>query len=94
MTASRCPRNRTERVAPLLQVYNEACHDMYQKGAAVQAVLPVYEDDMEGYMVRAGWGRQDGVMCHDTQRCTCSCAFTSRVHLHAALRKPVELLCP
>ena len=32
-------------------MYNEACHDMYQKGAAVQAVLPVYEDDMEGYMV-------------------------------------------
>jgi hypothetical protein len=32
-------------------LYNEGCHDLYQQGAAVQAALPVYEDEMEGYQV-------------------------------------------
>ena len=34
-----------------LEVYNETCHDLYQKGDAVKANLPIYEDDMEGYIV-------------------------------------------
>lgn len=38
------------------QLYNESVHDLYQKGAAVQANLPVYEDEMEGYQVGARVG--------------------------------------
>ena len=39
---------------PPSQVYNESCHDLYQKGDAVRANLPIYEDDMEGYQVGTG----------------------------------------
>lgn len=38
--------------AHAMQVYNEGCHDLYQRGAASQANLPVFEDEMEGYQVR------------------------------------------
>lgn len=41
------------------QVYNETCHDLYQKGDAVRANLPVYEDESEGYQVR-GRGERGG----------------------------------
>jgi hypothetical protein len=34
-----------------VELYNEGCHDLYQRGAAVQASLPVYEDEMEGHQV-------------------------------------------
>lgn len=42
---------------PPCQVYNEGVRDLYQRGAAAQAKLPVYEDDLEGYHVRvsADW---------------------------------------
>ena len=32
-------------------MYNETCHDLYQKGDAVRSNLPIYEDDMEGYQI-------------------------------------------
>ncbi|KAG1655810.1 hypothetical protein FOA52_003683 [Chlamydomonas sp. UWO 241] len=32
-------------------VYNETCHDLYQKGGAVKANLPLYEDDLDGYLL-------------------------------------------
>lgn len=34
-----------------VEVYNETCHDLYQRGDAVRANLPIYEDDMEGYII-------------------------------------------
>ncbi|GAX79109.1 hypothetical protein CEUSTIGMA_g6549.t1 [Chlamydomonas eustigma] len=34
-----------------VEVYNESCHDLYQKGDAVQANLPIYEDENEGYQI-------------------------------------------
>uniref|UniRef100_A0A7S3VM07 Kinesin motor domain-containing protein n=1 Tax=Dunaliella tertiolecta TaxID=3047 RepID=A0A7S3VM07_DUNTE len=34
-----------------LELYNEGCHDLYQRGAASQANLPIFEDDVEGYQV-------------------------------------------
>jgi len=36
------------------QLYNEGCHDLYQRGAASQANLPIFEDEVEGYQVGAG----------------------------------------
>jgi len=40
-----------------VQLYNEGCHDLYQRGAASQANLPIFEDEVEGYQVRER-GRQ------------------------------------
>ncbi|KAF5831835.1 P-loop containing nucleoside triphosphate hydrolase protein [Dunaliella salina] len=34
-----------------LELYNEGCHDLYQHGAASQANLPIFEDDVEGYQI-------------------------------------------
>lgn len=34
-----------------IEVYGETCHDLFQKGNAVRANLPIYEDDMEGYQL-------------------------------------------
>ncbi len=49
----------------VLQVYNEGVRDLLQRGDAGKARLPVFEDELEGYMVRA-CGHQPR---HATQLC-------------------------